>query len=122
MTWEVILHDEVDKWFIALAQDDPVTADQVAAALDKLQDDGPNLGRPLADRIHNSRHHHMKELRPRTGGACEIRMLFAFDPERQAIILVAGDKQGAWSKWYEINIPIADARFDEHLAAPKEES
>jgi hypothetical protein len=122
VTWEVILHDAVEKWFLALAQDDPAIADQVVAAVDKLQDDGPNLGRPLADRIHGSRHHHMKELRPRTGGTGEIRMLFAFDPERHAIVLVAGDKQGAWSKWYEINIPIADARFDAHLTALKEES
>lgn len=49
-------------------------------------------------------------------------MLFAFDPERRALVLVAGDKQGAWSKWYEINIPIADARFHAHLTALKEES
>lgn len=48
-------------------------------------------------------------------------MLFAFDPERQALVLVAGDKQGAWAKWYETNIPVADDRFDEHLNSLKEE-
>jgi hypothetical protein len=120
MSWEILLHEEVDKWLIGLAKADPETADEVAAAIDKLAEDGPTLGRPLADRIKGSRHHHMKELRPRTSGASEIRMLFAFDPERQALILVAGDKQGAWDKWYTINIPIADQRFDEHLANKKE--
>ncbi|MFC5668423.1 type II toxin-antitoxin system RelE/ParE family toxin [Kitasatospora misakiensis] len=43
--------------------------------------------------------------------------MFAFDPEREAILLVAGDKAGAWNKWYDENIPVADARFDEHLKA-----
>ena len=121
MKWEVILHDEVEKWFLAIAQDDPETADDIAAALDKLADDGPNLGRPLADRIHASRHHHMKELRPRTSGATEIRLLFAFDPERQALVLVAGDKRGVWNKWYDVYVPIADDRFDDHLAALRTE-
>ena len=42
-------------------------------------------------------------------------MLFAFDPERRAILLVAGDKAGNWKKWYAVNLPIADVRFTEHL-------
>ena len=42
-------------------------------------------------------------------------MLFAFDPERRAILLVAGDKAGNWTTWYTKNIPIADARYAEHL-------
>jgi hypothetical protein len=120
MPWEVLLHDDVEKWLLTLTQNDPATADEVAAAIDKLAEEGPTLGRPLADRIKSSRHHHMKELRPRTSGISEIRMLFAFDPERQALILVAGDKQGTWDRWYTINIPIADDRFDEHLADTKE--
>lgn len=41
-------------------------------------------------------------------------MLFAFDLEREAILLLGGDKSGDWSGWYATNIPIADARFDEH--------
>ncbi|CAL9647862.1 Putative toxin HigB2 [Actinosynnema sp. ALI-1.44] len=44
-----------------------------------------------------------------------MRILFAFDPRRQAILLVAGDKAGDWRGWYERNIPLADRRFDEHL-------
>jgi hypothetical protein len=118
--WEVLLHSEVEKWLLTLTGTDPGIADEVVAAIDKLAEEGPTLGRPLADRIKGSRHHHMKELRPCTSGTSEIRMLFAFDPERQALILVAGDKQGAWNKWYTINIPIADQRFDEHLANLKE--
>ncbi|MEW6475245.1 MAG: addiction module toxin RelE [Actinomycetota bacterium] len=44
-------------------------------------------------------------------------MLFAFDLERRAILLVGGDKSKNWAEWYEINVPIAEDRFDEHQAA-----
>lgn len=42
-------------------------------------------------------------------------MLFAFDPERRAILLVAEDKAGDWTRWYKKNIPVADDLFDEYL-------
>lgn len=63
----------------------------------------------------------MKELRPPSSGTSEIRMLFAFDPRRQAIFLVAGDKAGNWDGWYRQAIPLADERFSEHLRALEEE-
>lgn len=50
----------------------------------------------------------MKELRPGSRGRSELRILFAFDPVRRAILLVAGDKAGNWKKWYRTNIPLAD--------------
>jgi hypothetical protein len=62
----------------------------------------------------------MKELRPGSSGRTELRVLFAFDPDRRAILLVAGDKTRQWKKWYDANIPIADDRFDEHLKQLKE--
>jgi hypothetical protein len=58
----------------------------------------------------------MKELRPGSTGRTEIRVLFAFDLVREAILLVGGDKSDDWTGWYETNIPIADDRFDEHQA------
>jgi hypothetical protein len=57
----------------------------------------------------------MKELRPGSSGRSELRILFAFDPERSAIMLIAGDKAGNWSRWYRKNIPRADELLDEHL-------
>ena len=54
----------------------------------------------------------MKELRSFGGN---LRALFAFDPERRAIVLVGGDKAGDWAGWYERNIPIADDLYDEYL-------
>lgn len=61
----------------------------------------------------------MKELRPGSSGSSEVRILFAFDPRRRAILLLAGDKQGAWSRWYAKNLPIADDRYDAHLQMVK---
>lgn len=54
----------------------------------------------------------MKELRP-PGGF--LRVLFAFDPRRQAILLLGGDKSNDWSGWYERNIPLADDLYDQYL-------
>ncbi|VBA60586.1 Putative toxin HigB2 [Mycobacterium attenuatum] len=49
-------------------------------------------------------------------------MLFAFDIQSRAIMLVAGDKAGNWTKWYATNIPIADRLFTEHQEKLKKEA
>jgi hypothetical protein len=116
VAWEVRLHHEVEVWFLALCESDSETADLIEDAIDQLADEGPALGRPLADRVKGSRYHNMKELRPPSVGSSEIRMLFAFDPRREAIFLVAGDKAGNWEAWYRKAIPLADERFAQHLA------
>ena len=85
-------------------------------AIDQLAAEGPALGQPLADRVKGSRYHNMKELRPPSSGTSEIRLLFAFDPRREAIFLVSGDKARNWEGWYREAIPLADDRFAQHLA------
>lgn len=87
----------VEEWLLAL---DRSSYEQVVAALELLADRGPQLGSPLVDTVSGSRHKNMKELRPGSSGRSELRVLFAFDPERRAILLVAGDKAGNWKKWY----------------------
>jgi hypothetical protein len=81
---------------------------------------GPQEARCLAgqlvDRIKGAENHHLKELRPGSSGSSEIRILFAFDPVRRAVLLVAGDKAGNWQRWYDINIPPAEERYRTHLA------
>jgi hypothetical protein len=81
-----------------------------------LRDKGPALGRPLVDTVKASRHRNMKELRPGSTGRTEVRVLFAFDYERKAILLLGGDKSNDWKGWYKTNIPIADERFEQHQA------
>lgn len=112
MPWNVILLEEVDEWYLRLLYDDPQTAELVAAAIDVLAEVGPTLGRPLVDSITGSRLHNMKELRPGSSSKSEVRILFVFDPKRQAVLLVAGDKQGKWNEWYRENIPSAEERYE----------
>jgi hypothetical protein len=122
VAWEISLHAEVERWYLDLCWKDPKTADLIARAIEQLVRVGPTLGRPLVDRIHGSRHHNMKELRPASTGGSEVRLLFAFDPEREALFLVAGDKSGHWESWYRTAIPLADRRFAEHLESLKKTS
>jgi hypothetical protein len=113
----VRLHEAVESWLLDLCNCDPETADLVEEAIDTLERHGPTLSRPLADRIKGSWIHNLKELRPASTGRSEIRILFVFDPERSAILLVAGDKAGQWRQWYEDAIPLAEQRYKDHLAA-----
>ncbi|HEX9765680.1 MAG TPA: type II toxin-antitoxin system RelE/ParE family toxin [Nitriliruptorales bacterium] len=110
-------HPACESWAARLDQAD---AEALLAAIRILRDVGPSLGRPLVDTIKGSRHKNMKELRPGSTGRTEIRVLFAFDQDRKAILLVGGDKNDDWKGWYAKNIPVADDRFDEHQAATEE--
>ncbi|GII79108.1 hypothetical protein Sru01_40900 [Sphaerisporangium rufum] len=116
--WEIILVPEVKDWFIEL---DDASADQVRAAIELLHEQGPAMTRPLSDRITGSRLHNLKELRPGSAGRTEIRILYIFDPARQAILLVAGDKSGSWKTWYTDAIKLAEERYERYLSTPAEE-
>ncbi|MFT4299507.1 MAG: type II toxin-antitoxin system RelE/ParE family toxin [Aeromicrobium sp.] len=107
--WSVVVLSEVEQWFLALAAEDSDLADTIEAAIDVLESEGPTLGRPLVDRIKGAALHNMKELRP---SGSSVRILFVFDPERHAVLLVGGDKAGNWSGWYEKNIPVAEKRYE----------
>lgn len=109
--WSVDI-ELVAGWLASLDDD---SREQVVAAIELLEDRGPRLGRPIVDTVSSSRHRNMKELRPGSSGRSELRVLFAFDPERSAILLIAGDKAGNWRRWYKTNIPLADGKFDDHL-------
>ena len=114
MAWEVYLTDEVDSWLDALTGDD-ATYRQVVYAIEALAEAGPNIGRPLVDRIKGSSIHNLKELRPGSSGRTEVRILFVFDPWRSAILLVAGDKAGDWSGWYRGAVPRAEHLYSIYL-------
>ena len=111
--WRVVVVLEVATWIESL---DRSTFDRIDDAIEALSEFGPTLGRPLVDRIHGSKFANMKELR--TGN---FRILFAFGPARNAVLLLAGDKQGEWNNWYRKAIPIADQRFEDWLHAREEE-
>ena len=84
--------------------------------ISELTRQGPQLGRALVGKLSGSIVANLKELRPITNQHGHIRIIFAFDPKRQAILLLAGDKRGQWEKWYKKHIPIAEQMFLEHLS------
>lgn len=112
MAWQVEFEDAFEAEFLAFAQE---VQDALLAVAKLLVDYGPQLGRPHADTLKGSKHANMKELRfEATDG--EWRAAFAFDPQRKAILLVAGDKSGgSQRRFYKQLIATADRRFSAHL-------
>jgi hypothetical protein len=114
--WEVEFHKDFDPEFDALPDD--VQSELRAHAL-LLEQFGPQLGRPRVDGLKGSRHANMKELRFDAGDGV-WRVAFAFDPKRNAVLLIAGDKSGGGEKrFYRQLIAKANERFDEHLSRTK---
>jgi hypothetical protein len=113
MRYDVFFTAPAEDWLMHLNDDD---YDSIMARVELLEERGPGLGRPGVDSIRGSRHANMKELR-----AGSMRVLFAFDPLRQAIVLVGGDKRDNWTGWYERNISLADDLLDAHLESLREE-
>lgn len=115
MPHKLVMTSQVRDWLHALRTGDPVTRRLVSQAIDQLLDEGPRLGRPLVDRIAGSGLHNLKELRPGSSGSSEVRILFIFDPVRDAVLLIAGDKSGRWTQWYREAIPMAEALYEQYV-------
>ncbi len=114
--WEIRV-DYVADW---LLNQDEMTLAGIYAALDLLESQGPTLGRPLVDTLSHTKIPNLKELRPASPGTTEVRIIFAFDRQRRAIMLLGGDKskggsRAQWDKWYKRAIPEAEKRFLEHM-------
>lgn len=116
-TWQVEFTDEFDAWWTS-EQVDEDDQEAITAAVELLEERGPALGRPLADVVTTSRYPNMKELRPPRS---DIRIFFAFDPRRAAILLIGGSKTDRWGEFYEQMVPVADTLYAEHLAQLQKE-
>ncbi|MEW2070387.1 type II toxin-antitoxin system RelE/ParE family toxin [Streptomyces sp. NPDC007346] len=112
MPYKIIVVEPARSWLHGLRRHDRETLVQVAAAINVLQVEGPALGRPLVDRITGSTLSNLKELRPGSSGSSEVRILFVFDPARNAVILVGGDKAGSWSGWYRAAVKAAEDAYE----------
>ena len=112
MSWIVRLEDAFDPEF----DDLPIgVQDELLAHAHLLKEFGPMLGRPSVDTLNGSRHANVKELRFTVAGGV-WRVAFAFDPERQADLLVAGNKSGSSERrFYNRLVRKAGERFDAHL-------
>jgi hypothetical protein len=115
--WTVQFDQDFDKEFKGLPA---AVQDELLAQLAVIKQFGPSAKRPRVDTLKASKHANMKELRFDAGGGV-WRAAFAFDPKRQAVVLVAGDKSGVGNedRFYKGLIKKADERFDAHLARLK---
>jgi hypothetical protein len=110
MAYEVEYTDEFADWWNRLTAEEQ---NSVSRTVGLLEERGPYLPSPHSSAIHGSRHGHMRELRVQHAGQ-PLRVLYAFDPRRVAILLIGGDNTGD-ERWYRWMIPIADALYDQHL-------
>ena len=119
MRWDVLFY----AGFLAEYREfSPSVQDEIAAMAGLLGYVGPSLKRPHADTLNGSRFANMKELRFDANNGV-WRLAYAFDPERKAILLVAGDKSGVSGKrFYKALIAKADTRFASHLSELKNRS
>jgi hypothetical protein len=114
VVWGVEFTDEFGAWWDSLHESEQ---ESVRASVRVLMDFGPNLKYPYSSGIKGSKHSHMRELRIQHAGR-PYRV--AFDPRRAAILLLGGDETGD-SRWYEVNVPRADAIYDEYLETLRKE-
>lgn len=110
MTWNVEFTDEFGEWWETLTE---VTQEDVDAYVHLLEQRGPQLGFPFCSAINGSSHSHMRELRVQSQGK-PIRIFYAFNPARAAILLIGADKSGD-DRFYQTKIAQADRLYDIHL-------
>jgi hypothetical protein len=116
MAWDVEFTDEFGAWWDTLTEAQQDAVDRVVGLLEER---GPQLGFPHSSDIKGSRHGQLRELRAQSQGH-PLRVLYAFDPRRAAILLLGGDKTGD-DAWYRRAVPEADRLYDEHVATLRRE-
>jgi len=112
---DVLYTDEFEAWWNGLSTEEQDSVDRVVRM---LMTEGATLRFPYSSGIEGSVHSHMRELRIQHSGR-PYRILYAFDPKRNAVLLIGGDKTGN-ARWYEIFVPIADRLYAEHLKGLEE--
>jgi hypothetical protein len=110
MVWEIEYTDEFGNWWAGLSE---TQQDRIAAAVRLLAAKGPSLPFPFSSGVQGTRHAHLRELRVQSRGN-PLRIFYAFDPRRTAILLIGGDKTGN-DRFYEQLVPLADALYDAYL-------
>jgi hypothetical protein len=116
MGWNVEYTDEFGAWYEQLAE---AVQDDIDRVVGILEAKGPQVPFPYSSGLKGSKHDHMRELRVQSGGT-PVRIFYAFDPRRSAILLIGGDKTGD-KRFYETMIPIADRLYDQYIEELKKE-
>lgn len=110
MSWTIKTLEYFDQWFEALSEAEQM---DMLTGVYLLEEQGPNLPRPYADTLKGSNFNNMKELRVQHKGK-PYRILYAFDPNREGILILGGNKGGD-KRWYNKNIVLADKLYQNHL-------
>jgi len=108
MRWATERTNEFEEWWASLTE---LEQNEVTTSIEILEESGPSTGRPTVDSVKGSKHPNMKELR----ATRTVRVFFAFDPRRVAILLIGGDKAGKAKRFYRQMVAKADQIYDAQL-------
>ena len=106
---EILVRDEFKDWYEVLSIEEQESVFRSVTLLEQL---GTSLGFPYCSAIQGSRYP-LRELRIQHKGR-PFRVFYAFDPDRQAVLLLGGDKGGN-ARFYEEQIPRAEAIWEQYL-------
>jgi len=107
---EVVGTDECQAWFLDLSEEEQATVINVVT---KLEIAGVALGRPHSGHLEGTKEP-LRELCPKQGRS-PLRIVYAFDPRRDAVLLIGGDKSGD-TKFYARLVPLAERIWNQYLA------
>lgn len=109
--WEIEFTDEFERWWNTLSE---TAQDSIAVLVTLLEEKGVSLGYPYSSEVKGTKRiSHLRELRDEVDSRI-LRVIYAFDPRRKAILLIGGDKRGD-KNWYDTIIPIAEEIYLNHL-------
>lgn len=109
--WDIEVTDAFEGWWETLTQQEQ---EDVTAYAELLQEQGANLPYPYSSGVKGSKFSHLRELRVQSGGN-PIRVFYAFDPRRVAILLIGGHKTGKEKQFYQAYIRKAETLYEDHL-------
>lgn len=112
---EIQATEEFEAWYMELSRQDTEAVD---FAVELLQAKGVTLGHPYSSDIKGTKLA-LRELIAQSGGR-PLRIFYAFDPLRRAVLLLGGDKTGD-QRFYETFVPRAERIWREYLAGLEEE-
>jgi hypothetical protein len=110
VNWEIEYTNEFEIWWQTLSEEQQ---NDIVSVVQLLEEKGTQLPFPYSSGVKGSKHSHLRELRIQSCGN-PIRIFYAFDPRRVAILLIGGDKTGD-DRFYDKYIPIADRLYEEYL-------
>ena len=112
----MLVTDLFKSWYEPLTEAEQEAVLRVVSALEMQ---GVNLGHPYSTAIKTAKRYAIRELRTQHGRGA-IRVLYAFDPNRDAVLLLGGFKRR--ENWYADAVPKAEEEFRNYLLETKQES